>query len=299
MVAAKRRLGKIKMRIKNLRWWIVGLLFFGTALNYLDRNVLAILEPMIKRDLNWTPQDWGLINGGFWLAYAVFAMVTGRLLDKIGTKLGYTLMLAWWGTACALHGFAGSVMGFVILRFALGMAESGVIPATAKACAEWFPQKERGFAYGLSVMGMMIGGIVAPPVTGLIAMKFGWQWAFFVTGGVCALWLLGWQWLFNDPAKNKHITEAERGYILKNKMTEHESCPDNGAGGRVSIRNLVGLPQVWGIAVARFLGDPVWAFFVAWIPKYMSEARGIVFRERKRPKLSIEQIFGRKCFIEC
>jgi MFS transporter, ACS family, hexuronate transporter len=263
------------MQIKHLRWWIVGLLFCGTALNYIDRSVLTILEPRINQDLKWTPEDWGLITGGFFLAYATFALVSGRLVDKIGTKYGYMLMLGWWGVACALHGFAGSVAAFLVLRFALGMGEAGLVPATAKACTEWFPPQERGFAYGLAAAGMMIGGIITPPLTGRIAEHFGWQSAFFFTGGLCVLWILGWQFLFGDPATHRLLTPGERDYILKNRDTESHGDSVKSVAGRVGILSLIALPQVWGIAAARFLGDPVWAFFMNWIPKYMKDVRGI------------------------
>ncbi|MCC6124221.1 MAG: MFS transporter [Pirellulales bacterium] len=263
------------MQIKHLRWWIVGLLFCGTALNYIDRNVLAILEPRIKEDIHWTPEQWGLIHGGFWLAYAAFALATGRLIDKIGTKIGYLLIMGWWGAACALHGFAGSVAAFVLLRFALGMGESGLVPATAKACSEWFPLPERGFAYGLASAGMMIGGIITPLFVGRIAGAFGWQAAFFITGGLCAIWLLAWQLFFGNPAHHSLLTAKERGHILKNRSVDYNGSPDQSDGTRVGLGALLLMPQVWGIAAARFIGDPVWAFCMAWIPKYMSDVRGI------------------------
>jgi MFS transporter, ACS family, hexuronate transporter len=267
------------MHIKNLRWWIAGLLFCGTALNYVDRNVLAILEPVIKRDIQWTPEDWGLITGAFLLAYALFALVSGRLVDGIGTKYSYMLMLGWWGAACALHGFAASVTAFIVLRFALGMGEAGLIPATAKACTEWFPPRERGFAYGLAASGMMIGGIITPPLTGaLLAMHFGWQSAFFFAGGLCLLWLLAWQLLFGHPASHRLITEEERDHILTGQGDKRGGDSEESAQRRVGLLTLLRLPQVWGIAAARFLGDPVWFFFSLWIPKYMDEARGIDFK---------------------
>jgi len=267
--------------LKNLRWWIVGLLFFGAALNYLDRNVLAILEPKIRPEIGWTPEQWGLINGMFWLSYAAFAFIAGRLLDRIGTKLGYGLMLAWWGAACALHGVVGSVLGFMILRFALGIGEAGVIPATAKATAEWFPKEERGFAYGLAIGGMMIGGIIAPPITGVLADRLGWQAAFFATGGICALWIGGWSLLYGLPGRHRLITDSEREYILSAQEAERAERQESAGGAgapRIGLLKLAGRRQIWGIALARFLGDPVWAFFVAWIPKYMSDVRGLEFR---------------------
>lgn len=260
------------MRIKNLRWWIAGLLFLGTELNYIDRNVLAVLEPRIKEQLQWTPQDWGLITGAFLLAYAVFALPTGRLVDRIGTKIGYMLVLGWWGIACALHGFAGSVAAFVVLRFALGMGEAGLVPATAKACAEWFPPRERGFAYGLAASGMMIGGIVTPPLTGYLADHLGWPSAFFFTGALCALWIGAWQVLFGNPATHRLLTERERTHILAGR---NDATSDESVCRRVGLWTLLRLRQVWGIAAARFLADSVWFFFLFWTPKYLKEARGI------------------------
>lgn len=267
--------------IRGLRWWIVVLLFFGAALNYLDRNVLAILEPKIQPEIGWTPEQWGLINGMFWLSYAGLAFVAGRFLDRVGAKLGYGLMLAWWGAACALHGVVGSVFGFMALRFVLGVGEAGVIPATAKATAEWFPKQERGLAYGLAIGGMMIAGIAAPPITGALATSLGWRWAFFTTGGTCALWLAGWSLLYGLPAKHRRITQAERDYILsaqEAERREREEAPVEAAGPRIGMLKLIGRPQLWGIAAARFLGDPVWAFYMAWTPKYMADARGLDFK---------------------
>jgi MFS transporter, ACS family, hexuronate transporter len=263
------------MHVKNLRWWIAGLLFFGTALNYIDRSVLSILEPRINLDLRWTEDDWGLITGGFFLAYALFALPAGRLVDKIGTKYGYLLLLSWWGAACTLHGLAGSVAAFVALRFALGMGESGLVPATAKACTEWFPQQERGFAYGMASAGMMIGGIITPPLVGRIAGHYGWPSAFFVTGGLCALWILAWQLLFGNPASHRLITPKERDHILSNRSEKASGNGGRSASARVSVWALLALPQVWGIALARFIADPVWAFYMNWIPKYMKDVRHI------------------------
>jgi len=266
--------------IKNLRWWIVCLLFAGTALNYLDRNVLAVLEPKIRGDIGWTPEQWGMINGSFWLAYAAFALVTGRLLDRIGTKLGYALILGWWGLACAMHGLAGSVLAFAIFRFALGVGEAGVAPATAKAAAEWFPKQERGFAFAIAMSGTMLGGIIAPPITGLVAVKFGWQAAFFTAGGLCALWIAGWMALYDRPAKHKRITEEERRYVLSSQAAEDAergAAPADGVAP-IGMLKLLRMPQMQGLAVAKAIADPVWAFFLAWTPKYMSEVRGVDFK---------------------
>ena len=264
----------------KFRWWIVCLLFAGTALNYVDRNVLSVLEPKIRLDIGWTPEQWGMINGSFWLAYAAFALLTGRLLDRVGTRLGYALILGWWGLACALHGLAGSVLAFAIFRFILGVGEAGVAPATAKATAEWFPKSERGLAFGLAMSGTMLGGVIAPPLTGIIAVNLGWQAAFFFAGGLCALWVAGWIAVYNQPAKHKRITEEERQYVLSSQAAEDA---ERGTGSEdgvapIGLFRLVRLPQMWGLALAKTIADPVWAFFLAWTPKYLSEVRGVDFK---------------------
>jgi ACS family hexuronate transporter-like MFS transporter len=264
----------------NFRWWIVGLLFAATALNYLDRNTLAVLEPMIKGELHWTPQQFGWITGAFWLAYAAFAFLVGRFIDRVGTRVGFAAILSFWGAACALHSIVAGVLGFVVFRFLLGIGEAGVVPATAKACAEWFPKKERGLAYGVAIAGLMIGGIVAPPITGKLATVYGWRIAFLLCGGICALWVAAWLWLYDRPATHRRISDAERAYILEGQAAERREHAEavEASAPRVGLVELFRLPQVWGIAAARLLGDPVFAFFAAWIPKYMYETRGIDFK---------------------
>ena len=265
---------------RNFRWWIVSLLFAASALNYLDRNNLSVLEPKIRAELNWTPQQFGYVTSAFWLSYALFAFMVGRFLDRVGTKIGFAIVLGLWGAACAMHGLVASVRGFIVFRFLLGLGEAGVIPASAKACAEWFPKKERGFAYGVAVAGLMIGGIIAPLITGGLAGLFGWRIAFLVAGSLCALWVAAWLWLYDLPARHRSISPAERSYILdaqRAESRERQEAADAGLS-KVGLLKLFALPQVWGIAAARFLGDPVFAFFAAWIPKYMYEARGIDFK---------------------
>lgn len=271
------------LKIKNLRWWIVGLLFFATALNYIDRNVLSVLEPMIKADIDWTPEQWGQIGTAFWLSYGLMAFLIGRFIDKVGTKLGYAILIGWWGLAATLHGIAGSVMGFMVLRFMLGLGEAGMIPGTAKACAEWFPKKERGLAYGIALAGMMIGGMVAPLLSGWLAVDYGWPIAFFVTGGLCGVWLAFWLALFNAPAKHKLITEKEKEYIVAEQAKERalsQSDPEKDKP-RIGLLKMFLQGPVLGIGIARFLGDPVYASLIHWIPKYMNDVRGIGVEEFK------------------
>ncbi|MBI4581636.1 MAG: MFS transporter [Planctomycetes bacterium] len=191
---------------------MVGLLFAATALNYLDRNTLAVLEPMIKAELHWTPQQFGLVTSAFWMAYALFAFLVGRFIDRVGTRAGFAAVLGFWGAACALHSVVAGVVGFVVFRFLLGMGEAGVVPATAKACAEWFPKKECGFAYGLAIAGLMIGAIVTPPVTGKLATAYGWRLAFLVCGGICAIWVAARLWLYDLPATHRRISAGERAW---------------------------------------------------------------------------------------
>lgn len=239
--------------MSRFRWVICGLLFLATTINYMDRQVLGILAPVLEKEVGWSERDYGFIVTAFSAAYAIGLLGFGRLIDWMGTKWGYTLALGSWSVAAAAHGAAGSAFGFGVARFSLGLGEAGNFPAAVKAVAEWFPRKERAFAVGLFNCGSNVGAIVTPLVVPWIALHMGWRWAFFLTGGVGLLWIAAWLLLYRTPPRNEEEGEA----------------------AAMPWKSLLGYRQVWALVIARFLTDPVWWFYLYWVPKFLHSKHGL------------------------
>src|ERR1044072_1332416 len=196
-------------RVGRYRWVICGLLFFATTVNYVDRQVLGILSKDLKTDIGWTEVDYGNIGAAFKVAYAFGLLLAGRLMDRIGTRIGYALSIVWWSLAAMAHALARTPFGFGIARAALGVGEAGNFPAAIKTVAEWFPKKERALATGLFNAGSNVGAIVAPLTVPWIAMHLGWQWAFVLTGALGFLWLLFWLPTYRQPEEHPRLSKAE------------------------------------------------------------------------------------------
>ncbi len=254
--------------IGRYRWKIIALLFFATTINYIDRQVLGILAPQLQILFGWSESDYGFIIMAFQSAYAIGLISMGTLLDKVGTRLGYILSITLWSIAGMFHAAARGVGSFAAARFALGVGESANFPAAVKTVAEWFPKKERALATGIFNAGSNAGAIMAPLFIPLIALKWGWQWAFLGTGILGFLWLFFWVPLYSRPEMSKRVSNAERKYILQDDCKELE-------GKKVSWKELTGFRQTWGICLARFLTDPVWWFFLYWLPKFLNSKYGI------------------------
>jgi ACS family hexuronate transporter-like MFS transporter len=250
------------IKIGNYRWRIVVLLFFATTINYIDRQVLGILAPQLTLEFGWSESDYGFIIMAFQAAYAIGLISMGTLLDKIGTRLGFIISISLWSLAGMAHAAARSVFSFSLARFALGIGESANFPAAIKTVAEWFPKKERALATGIFNSGPNVGAILTPILIPVIALKWGWQMAFIITGALGFIWLLFWIPMYRKPELQKRLTETERNYILQDEQ-EPETT-------KLHWKSIITYKQTWGICLARFLTDPIWWFFLYWLPKFLN-----------------------------
>lgn len=252
------------------RWTICGLLFLATTVNYMDRQILGILAAPLEKEIGWTEAQYGLIVTAFQTAYAIGLPAFGWLIDRIGTRAGYALAIAWWSLAAAGHALARSAFGFGAARFLLGFGEAGNFPAAVKTVAEWFPRNERALAVGLFNCGSNVGAIVTPLLVPWLAIHFGWRWAFALTGGAGLLWLIAWFALYGDPRTHRRLGESERRLILAGR--EQGAAP-------VPWRRLLAYRQTWALVIARFLTDPVWWFYLYWGPKYLNAKQGVTLEK--------------------
>jgi ACS family hexuronate transporter-like MFS transporter len=256
-----------KNKIGSYRWSICALLFFATTINYIDRQVLGILAPVLQKDIGWNEIQYGYIISAFTTAYAIGLLAFGMFIDKVGTKIGYSVSLVIWSIAAVAHALAKSAFDFGAARFSLGLGESGNFPAAIKATAEWFPKKERAFATGLFNSGANIGAVVAPLVVPWITLTWGWQEAFIFTGLLGFIWLVGWVWLYEIPEKQKRVSKAEIEYIQSDlPETPAEKTP---------WLSLLKYRQTWAFVVGKFLTDPIWWFYLYWLPKFLNERYGL------------------------
>jgi len=258
-----------KGKIGGYRWTILSLVFFATTINYLDRQVISLLKddyltPMFK----WTESDYANIVVVFQICYAIGMLGVGWVIDKVGTKIGYSLSLAVWSVASIFHAAARSTLGFMIARGTLGVSEAGNFPAAIKTVAEWFPKKDRALATGLFNSGSNIGAIIAPLTVPLIAVAWGWQWAFIITGGIGLIWLIFWLLIYEVPAKHKKLSKEELVYINSDKesIEENKSLIE-----KVSWLKLLTFRQTWAYFIGKFLTDPVWWFYLFWLPSFLNK----------------------------
>ena len=244
------------------RWMICALLFFATTINYLDRNILGILAPLLQKEIGWTAVQYGFITTAFQAAYAVGMGVFGWFIDRYGTKIGYAVSITAWSIAAMAHALAQSVFGFGVARVFLGVSEAGNFPAAIKATAEWFPKKERALATGIFNSGANVGAVVAPAVVPWLTVTWGWQASFVVTGAVGFVWLVLWTYYYQPPGAAKGLGKAEYAYI--------HSDPEEQSGSRVPWLTLFQYRQTWGFIAGKFLTDPIWWFYLYWLGLYLS-----------------------------
>jgi len=254
----------------NYRWIVVTLLFFATTINYLDRQVIGLLKDDLAKQFNWSEKDYSDIVMAFSAAYALGLLLFGRLVDKIGTKLGYIISIITWSASATMHAVVKSTLGFGIARAALGIGESGNFPIAIKAVAEWFPKKDRAFATGIFNSGANIAAIIGPPLISWIATTYGWQDAFFWTGAIGFIWLVFWVIFYDIPAKQKRLSKAEFNFIHSD---EQDIVTDNSR--KVKWGKLLGIRQTWTFILGKFLTDPVWWFYLFWIPSYFNTTYGL------------------------
>jgi ACS family hexuronate transporter-like MFS transporter len=262
-------------QVKRLRWWIVWTLFLSTTVNYVDRQTLSVLSPLIIKELHLTHVDYSRIVSSFQIAYAIMWLVGGVFLDIVGTRLGLTLAVIWWSLASMLTSFANSVMSFSAFRFLLGVGEGCNWPGASKTVAEWFPARERGLAVAIFDSGSSVGAILAPPVLAWLATAYGWRVAFLMTGSLGFLWLLLWLTVYRPLRSHPRLTDAERALIVAGRDTATESSEKGVRRWLVLLKQ----SNVWGIVLGRSLTDPIWWFYVFWLPQYLSDARGFSIKQ--------------------
>lgn len=254
-------------KIKNYRWIIVGLLFIGTVINYLDRQIIGLLKPTLELEFGWTETDFGKIMSAFSFAYAIGLLLSGRFIDKVGTKIGYSVAVVIWSLAGMFHALARTVTGFGIARLLLGIGEAGNFPAAMKAVAEWFPKKERALATGIFNSGTAIGVVVALIIVPLIMQNYGWHEVFWITGAMGFVWLIFWLFIYDIPARQKRLSAEELAYIESDKDNIEDEVKSTAA---ISWTKLFTFPQTWAFVTGKFLIDPIFWFFLFWLPSYFS-----------------------------
>lgn len=259
--------------IGNYRWTICGLVFFATTINYLDRAVISLLKSTLSKEFSWSEVDYANIVVAFQLCYALGLLGAGRLIDKLGTKIGYALATTLWSIAAIAHAAATSTFGFFLARGALGVTEAGNFPAAIKTIAEWFPKKERAFATGLFNSGTNIGAILAPLTVPFIVARWGWQWAFILTGMIGFIWLVLWWVLYEIPIKHKKLSPIEFEYIHSDE--DEQLTASNSNATKLSWSKLLSYKQTWAFAMGKFLTDPVWWFYLFWLPDFLEKQYGL------------------------
>ncbi len=262
------------------RWMVCALLFFATTVNYIDRQVIGLLKPTLSAEFGWSEQDYANIVFAFQAAYAIGLVSVGRLIDRIGVKWGYALAVAFWSLAGMAHAAASSVAGFMAARFALGLGEAGNFPAAVRATADWFPKKERAFATGIFNSGSNVGAIVTPLFVAwiVVTLGMGWQAAFLITGALGFVWLGFWFWLYRPLDGNPRVNAAERAHILSDP--EEPTTP-------IKWTELIRHRQTWAFAIGKFMTDPIWWFFLFWLPDFFGKNYGLDLKTFGPPLIAI------------
>jgi ACS family hexuronate transporter-like MFS transporter len=255
--------------IRSLRWWIGGILFASTVINYIDRQTLSILAPYLKQDYHWTNVDYANLVIAFRIAYSIGQSVCGRLIDRVGTRRGLTISVTWYSIVSLLTSLANGIVSFGVFRFLLGAGESANWPGASKAVSEWFPKRERGLAAAFYDSGSSVGGAIAPFLILPVYFRWGWRVAFVIPGLLGFVWLFVWRRMYHLPQDHPRISDAERQMIL----AESQEAATDGKS-RMRWRDLLKLPQTWGTIVSKALTDPVWFFITDWFPIYLV-AKGI------------------------
>jgi MFS transporter, ACS family, hexuronate transporter len=286
-----------RQRIGYYRWIICGLLFLAATVNYIDRQVIGILKPTLQQEFGWSEMDYADIVFAFQLAYAVGLLLSGRLMDKLGTRLGFSIAIVIWSVAAMAHaeatwfgpGVAGllgafglaysaSVAGFMAARFMLGLGESGNFPASIKAVAEWFPKKERALATGIFNSGTNVGALLSPLAVPWITINYGWWWAFVATGLIGFIWLVLWWPLYRSPDRHPKVSPSELAYIQSDPADPPIKVP---------LREVLAHRQAWAFAIGKFMTDPVWWLYLFWVPDFLNRNHGIDLKHMGPPLITI------------
>jgi ACS family hexuronate transporter-like MFS transporter len=253
--------------VGRYRWVICALLFAATSINYVDRQIIGVLKPTLQLEFGWTESAFGDLVFWFQAAYALGYLGFGRVIDRVGARLGYAAVVMLWTAAHIAHAFVSSVGGFIAVRFALGLGESGNFPAGLKAIAEWFPRQERALATGIFVAGSNVGAILTPLLVPFVTYRWGWRAAFIVTGSFSLIWLVLWLKVYRRPQAHPKVSAAELAFI----NSDLPASPDPSAMPKIAWRTLLRIPETWAYALARFLIDPIWWMFLFWLPDFFAK----------------------------
>jgi ACS family hexuronate transporter-like MFS transporter len=276
--AAVTALEEMNTRVGNYRWVICGLLFFATTINYVDRQVLGFLAPTLQRSIGWDEAGYGWIVTSFQAAYAISLLVIGRVMDRLGTRKGFSLAIIIWSLAAMGHALARTAFGFGVARFGLGLGEGGNFPAAIKTVAEWFPKKERALATGVFNAGSNLGPIIVPLTVPWIVAHYGWQAAFVATGALGFVWLLFWLPVYRSPEEHPRVSQKELAHI-KSDPPEPTT--------RMPWARLIPHRQTWAFAIGKFMTDPVWWFYLYWLAKFLDKNYGISLSKLSLPVIVV------------
>jgi len=260
------------------RWIVCGLLFAATAINYIDRQIIGVLKPTLQGEFGWTETDYGMIVFWFQTAYALGYLGFGRLVDRIGAKAGYTLAVVVWTAAHMAHAAAGSLNGFILSRFALGLGESGNFPSGLKAVTEWFPKRERALATGIFNAGSNVGAIITPLIVPAITLAWGWQAAFLITGLFTVVWLIAWVLFYQSPQDSLNLSDSERAYINADPADPVVTIP---------WRKVIFTREAMAFSIAKFLTDPIWWMFLFWLPDFFARRYGLDLKTFGPPLVAV------------
>jgi len=250
---------------RNIRWWMLSLVFLATTINYLDRQVMGLLKPVLEKEFSWDEKDYSYIVMAFTTTYAIGYMAMGRFIDRVGTKIGYAVSLIVWSLASIGHGFVKSTIGFIIARSTLGISEAGNFPAAIKSVAEWFPKKERALATGIFNSGATVGAILAPLLVPFILGHYGWRQTFVWIGALGMVWIILWWKFYAVPEKTKNLSKEELQYIKSDQVEKAEEKT------KIPLSELLRYKVTWSFAIGKMLTDPIWYFFMFWLPAYFSD----------------------------
>lgn len=272
------------MKIKGLRWFIIGLIFLATVINYIDRSALSIMwgnenvEGSISHSLGLTKDHYSYILNIFMVAYALGQLFSGKLFDKVGTRIGYVISIGIWSLSTILHSTVRGFLSLAFFRTTLGLSEAGNWPGAVKSNAEWFPIKERAIAQGLFNAGASIGSVIAPPLIALLFVAYGWEETFIIVGAIGLLWIIPWL-LINKAGPKKHpwITEEERKFISEGQSIADQNATDDQKG--LSLKEILSYKESWAIVASRFFLEPIWWLFVGWMPIYLFDVYGFNVKE--------------------
>lgn len=269
---------------RNIRWWMLSLVFLATTINYLDRQVMGLLKPVLEKEFQWDEKDYSYIVMAFTTTYAFGYLAMGRFIDRVGTKIGYAVSLVVWSFASIGHGFVKSTLGFIIARSTLGISEAGNFPAAIKSVAEWFPKKERALATGIFNSGATVGAILAPLLVPIILAHYGWKETFIYIGALGLIWIVLWWKFYNVPEKSKNLSPEELAYIKSDQEVKVEEKHE-----KVPLSELLKYRVTWTFAIGKILTDPIWYFFMFWLPAYFAD----VFKmDLSKPSLPLIVIYG-------